>query len=215
MTQAIGTTQVVNSGDNIGRGSGGATTGALSGAAQGASAGAAFGPWGAVIGGVIGGVAGFFGGSSADRAQQMLRKARAWEKQGKNREAAIAIRDAVRNFRATRAASVAAIGSEGGGLESSAPAGAVGAMGSQYAFSRAFTQGQFMIQQKVSKFLNKAGKANAASQNMFAMLDAGASIAGAFGKFYTPSASPSTPSSSSGTNQNAPTSETSSFVGPR
>lgn len=160
----------------------GAASGGVSGAASGASAGfAAGGPWGAVIGGVVGAAAGIFGGNQMDRAAEHLAKARAWATAGKEREAAIQMRDMLRQFRIKRAMAMAAIGAEEGGTRSSSPMGAIGAFGAQYAFGKGFFEGQVFIQRKVNKQLEKANKDQQAANMTFGMIDAAASAVSAWG----------------------------------
>jgi hypothetical protein len=163
-------------------GHGGTQGGIVSGASQGAAAGAMIGgPVGAVIGGVIGGIAGGLAGKKADEAQRRLNQALAWQKLGKEREAAIARRDMVRQFRMQRAMSLIGISSEEGGTRSSAPRGAVAAIGSQYANAEAFMEGQIYIQRQYSRNMERAGKASSIAEQGFGMISAVTSLASTYG----------------------------------
>lgn len=184
-------TMISNPG-RVDRSSGGRTSGAASGAAAGATAGMAFGPVGAVIGGVVGAIGGFVAGAFADKSGYYKKMAGKWAQQGKDREAAIAMRDQLRSYRANRAMALAGIASEEGGTQSSAPVGALASGQAQFGFGKNYTEGQIYIQQKYAKMMRKAGKAADNSNTAFALLDAGTSMASAFGSFYTPS-TPSTP----------------------
>jgi hypothetical protein len=149
---------------------------------QGAQAGFSVGgPMGAIIGGIAGGIGGLIGGHAADAGKFYERKANKWAKLGKTRTAAIAVRDAVEQFRQQRAIQMATIGAETGGNRSSAPAGAISSLGSQFVFAMAFNQGQNMIQEKVQKNLKKAGKSYQQSQNIMAGISAISSSISSFG----------------------------------
>jgi hypothetical protein len=164
-----------------GQGNQGAGAGAAQGAASGAMAGSVFGPWGTAIGAVVGGVIGFASGALADKGKVHERMARKWAKQGKNREAAIKMRDNLRAFRMQRAVSMASIASETGGTQSSAPQGAISSMESQYSFGSNFAIGQMYIMSQYEKQMKKAGDNFNASKAGFGYLSAATSITSAFG----------------------------------
>lgn len=178
MTSSVATTRVVrpNQGEQ------GMGAGALSGAAAGAAAGSAILPgWGTVIGGVVGGIAGAVSGAFMDKGKVYERMARKYSRQGKEREAAIQIRDQLRAFRMQRANALVMGYSDAGGSQSTAPVGGISAMGNQYAFGTNYTDAQMYLARQSEKFTNKAGNAYNTAKMGFAMIDAGASIAGAFG----------------------------------
>jgi hypothetical protein len=187
---------------SINQGESGAAMGAAQGAAMGAAAGTAILPGvGTIIGGALGAVGGWVSGAFADKGKVYERKARKWEQLGKQREAAIQVRDVVRNFRVQRAMAMTGIAAEAGGTQSTSTMGAVSAGGSQYTFGANFTQGQMFIQGQQQKFLTKAGKSYNNAKNGFAMLDAATTVAGSFGGYGltdTPS-----PTGTSGVSQSA------------
>lgn len=141
-------------------------SGVVSGAAQGAAAGAAIaGPYGAVIGAVVGGISGFIGGSEADKSAKHATMAYKYAQLRQERQAAVARRDIVRQFRMARAIAMTMIGNESGGTRSSAPQGAVGSLGAQFGFNTAFFDADVYLQRQFQKHSTKAGK-HAASANM-------------------------------------------------
>lgn len=150
-------------------GNSGATSGGISMGAQGAAVGAAVaGPVGAVVGGVVGAVGGLIGGGQADKADYYRSIARQWEKQGRARQASLELRNMLREFRLARANAIMGINAEAGGNQSSAPVGAVGSLGSQYAFNDAYYRADYQIKKQITKYYTKAGKANANAQQSFA-----------------------------------------------
>jgi len=183
-------TQVYDPSTGVGRGNSQAASGAVAGAAQGAAAGAAVGSVvpvigtaiGAVVGGVVGAVAGWFGGGQMDKATMHKRKAEKWGTLGKEREAAVARNQMLRDFRIARAEAAVQIGAEGGGMQGSAT-GALSAIGNQYVFSDAFFGGQTHIQKQTARHLRKAGRAQAAANTTFGYLDAASSLASTIGSF--------------------------------
>lgn len=183
-TSTASPTTITDPTGNIHQGEQGAGAGAAQGAAAGAAVGTQILPgWGTAIGAVIGGIVGFAAGAFADKGKMYERKARKWARVGKNREAAIDVRNAVDTFRQQRALQMSAIAAEAGGTQSSAPAGSISSLGSQYAFGLNFNQGQMYIASKVEKNLTKAGKAYNSSKAGFGYLNAATSIAGSFGGF--------------------------------
>jgi hypothetical protein len=151
--------------------------GGLGGAAQGAATGAMVGgPVGAVIGGVIGGISGLIGGRKVDKAKKYRQIAAKWQTHGAERQAAIQIRDQVREFRMKRSMAITNAGMEDGGLRSSGPAGGIGSMSAQYSFNRNYAFGQIYIGRQVSRYLQKAGQEMNAANNTFALMDAASSI---------------------------------------
>lgn len=193
MTSAV---SIGNPGAVVGAGTGHsqATSGAVAGAAQGAAAGAAVGSIvpgignaigavvGGVVGGVVGAVAGWFGGGAMDKATKHKKKAARWIEAGKDREAALARANMLRQYRAARASALVSIASEEGGTLGSAT-GAVSAMGSQYAFGDAFFGGQVHIQKSAAKHLSKAAKATNKANTIQGYMDAAASIASTFANY--------------------------------
>jgi hypothetical protein len=138
----------------------------------------------------------------ADKGRVYERMANQYAKQGKNREAAIQIRDYLRNFRMQRAQALVMSSMEPGANQSSSPMSAISAMDNQYAFGTNFTDAQLYLQQQVQRYTKKAGNAYNSSKQGFAMLDAAASAASSFGKakgsFGAPSSSTTSGFSSSG-----------------
>ena len=187
-----GSASYINTPSQPGQGHSGAVGGAATGAAAGVSAGMAFGPVGAVVGGIIGGAAGLVSGIFGDKSRVHEKMARKWATMGKDREAAITIRDNLRAFRMSRASALAGISSEAGATQSSTPMGAINSLGSQFAFGQAFTEGQIYIQRKYAKQMQKANDDKASQSMVMGLLSAGTSIAGAFGKAGGFTSSPST-----------------------
>lgn len=168
----------------------GRSTGTLSGAAQGAAAGTAVMPGvGTVVGAVVGGIAGFLGGSAQDKAARQATLAYKYAKIRQERQAAVARRDIIRQFRMQRASAMTMIGNEQGGTRSSAPQGAIASFGAQYGFNASFFDADAYLQSKYQTHANKAGK-HAASANMInATLSSVASSVASMGKaFNSPSA---------------------------
>lgn len=164
-------------GQSAPRGNSGQMSGAVGGAAQGAATGAMVGgPVGAVIGGVIGGIAGAIGGRKVDKAKQYKQIAAKWQTHGAERQAAVQIRDQVREFRMKRSMAMANIGNEEGGTRSSAPRGALGSMSAQYSFNRNYAFGQIYIGRQVSRYLQKAGQEMNAANTTFALMDSASSL---------------------------------------
>ena len=127
----------------------------FSGAAQGAAAGfAAGGPVGAVIGGIVGFVSGVF----ASKANKQKKKAKKEQIRAQEREAAIQRRDLIRNIRISRASAVAAAASESGGLQSSAPLGAVSSIESQGSAAISYFDTQVASGRAINAYLDKAAK---------------------------------------------------------
>lgn len=146
----------------------------VSGAAQGAAIGAAAGPVGAVVGGIVGAIGGLF----ASKANKNKRKATKEQRAMVEREAAVQRRDIVRQIRITQAQAIAASASESGGLESSAPQGAIGSIQSQGLFNLGFFGVQATSQTKINSYLNKAEKYAGYASLTGSLLKAGSSLAG-------------------------------------
>lgn len=161
------------------------TSGALSGAGQGAAAGAMVaGPIGAVIGGIIGGIAGLFGGKKAAKARKFAEKANATERQQAQLQAGVQRRDMIRQARMVRAQAVAASAAEGGGLQSSAPQGAISSIGSQLTSNINYFDYQVGLSNQAQQYRSKAGKyarSAAAFTTGISALSSIASNAGSFG----------------------------------
>jgi hypothetical protein len=147
----------------------GAVTGGIKGAAAGAAVG---GPVGAAIGGIVGGIAGAFGDSAA-RHKSLAAQ---WARMGRVRSAAIQRRNVIREFRMRRALTTMSMGSEEGGMQSSATVGSQNSLEAQFGFGLNYFDTQQYINKKVNKQLNKAGRAQAQGGNLFGMLDAGLSL---------------------------------------
>lgn len=184
------------------QGASGRALGVGSGAATGASAGATVGSAilpgvgtavGAVIGGVVGGIVGFAAGAFQDQGARYRKIARKWEKQGKERAAAINVRDQLRSFRIQRAMAMSGIAAESGGTLSSAPQGSVSSMGSQFAFNRAYNEGQTYIQGEYARMMRKAQAASSKGNLTMGLLSAGASLASTFGGAFGGKGGPATP----------------------
>jgi hypothetical protein len=186
-------------------------SGTITGAAQGAAAGAAVGgPVGAVVGGVIGGIAGWLGGSEQDKSQKHANLAFQYAKMQKLREAAIARRDKVREFRMMRSAAMMGITQEEGGTRSSSPQGSVSGLQAQYGFNINYFDTSAYIQSQYQKHTNKAGKHAAAANMIMSTTGAVASAVGSMG--YNglfspgkPSGTPTTPTGTSTGTTYAPT----------
>lgn len=157
------------------------TGGAASGAASGAAAGMMVaGPIGAVIGGIVGGVVGLFGGKKAKKARKFAEKAQKVERQQAQLGAAVQRRDMIRQARMARAQAVAASAAEGGGLQSSAPQGAVASIGSQLTSNINYFDWQTDLSNEAQQYKAKAGKyarqANAISSTFEAITSSASSF---------------------------------------
>ena len=127
----------------------------LGGAASGAAAGVQVG---GAVGAVIGGVLGAIGGIFSSKAKKKKKQAAKEQQRAAERDAAVQRRDILRQYRATRAQSVAAAAAEGGGLQSSAAQGAIGSLASQNEFNLNFFDTQIASNKKVNTLLGKAEK---------------------------------------------------------
>lgn len=104
------------------------TTQVIGGAAQGAQAGykvSGGNPWGAAIGAVVGGIGGMFG----DKAAKYRRKATKEEERAVEIQQSAQRRSIVREIYLARSQALAASAAEEGGLQSSAPLGAISSIG--------------------------------------------------------------------------------------
>jgi hypothetical protein len=153
----------------------------LGGAAQGAAVGAAIaGPVGAVVGGVIGAVGGLFKGKSASYKRKSERQSQKLQET----QVALQRRDLILEGYVQRARSVAAAAAqdEGGGLQSSAPLGAVSSVGSQLEFNLGYFDRQANTLNKRNKYAMKSGKYAQYASNVETLFSVGQSAAG----FFTP-----------------------------
>jgi hypothetical protein len=166
-------------------------TGAIKGAAMGAAVG---GPIGAVIGGTLGFIAGGFGDSS----QRHKELAAQWAKMGKVREAAIARRNVIREFRMRRAITTMQMGAEEGGMRSSAPQASQNSLEAQFGFGLNYFDTQAYIQKKVQTQLNKAGKAASKGDGLFGLMEAGADLYGSYSDWKAASKPPPSTGGGSG-----------------
>lgn len=131
----------------------------IGGAAEGAKAGYGVGSvWGAVAGGIIGGVAGYIGGNQAARARKMYNRGMKMQRTLSLTQAAVARRDLIRQARIERASAVAASAAQEGGLQSSAPAGAISSYGSQFGFNLGYFDRTIQRYLMMQKYIDKAGK---------------------------------------------------------
>ena len=152
---------------------GGKRAGTITGAAQGAAAGTAVMPGiGTAVGAVVGAIGGFLGGSGVDRAKKHQALASKWAIIAKEREAAIARRNIIRDFRAKRAQAILMGGYEEGGLKSSTPRGGISSLGSQFAVGANFFDAQVYAQRQYQKHINKAGRNAARAGDVFATMGA-------------------------------------------
>jgi hypothetical protein len=143
------------------------STGAIGGAAQGAAAGAQIaGPYGAIVGAVIGGVMGFMKGSKERASRLAFNKYTGITRDISYADAGINRRDAVRSWRIQEAQQRAAAASETGGLESSAPRGALSSAASQRTFNLGFFDWRVSMFQTSQFYLDKAGKYAAQASNI-------------------------------------------------
>jgi hypothetical protein len=141
-------------------------SGVVSGAASGAAAGTMVMPGvGTVVGAVIGAAAGYLGGAEADKSQKHASLAYKYAKLRQERQAAVARRDIVRQFRVARAMSLTMIGNEEGGTRSSSPQGALAGTGAQFGFNLSFFDADTFLNTAYMKHSRKAGK-HAATANM-------------------------------------------------
>lgn len=156
------------------------------GAAAGAVAGTAVMPGvGTVVGAVIGAAWGFLGGSEQDKSAKHATLASKYARLRQERQAAVARRDIVRQFRMARASAMTIVGNESGGTRSSAPQGAVSSLGTQFGFNTAFFDADVYLQQQFQKHSTKAGKHAAAANMINSSLMATASAVGAMGSAFS------------------------------
>lgn len=148
-----------------------------SGAIQGAASGASFGPVGAIIGGIIGAIGGIFQ-ASANKAK---RQAKAEQIRAQEREAAVQRRDLIRGIRIARAQAVAAAASESGGLESSAPQGAIGSIRSQGNFATNYFDAQVASGRRVNSLIGQADRYSAISESISSFIQLAGAFKGGFG----------------------------------
>jgi len=99
------------------------------------------------------------------KAQTYMNKASAVERQQAQLAAAIQRRDLVRQSRIARARTVAAAASESGGLQSSAPAGAISSIGTQATSNLNYFDRQIGLGNEAQGYKAKAGKYLAKAEN--------------------------------------------------
>jgi hypothetical protein len=157
------------------------STGALGGAAQGAAAGASFGPVGLVVGAVVGAVFGAVAGGKARKARLNYNKGRKLERKISYYDAGVQRRDLVRSTRMARAQSVAAAAASGeGGLQSSAPQGAISSIGSQGAFNLTYFDQRIATMRQMQIYYDKAGKLGQQAGNISSLTSAAFDLYGAW-----------------------------------
>jgi len=147
-------------------------SGAVSGAMQGM---AVAGPIGAVIGGIIG----LIGGTKAKKARQYANKAAATERQQAQLAAAVERRDMIRQSRIARAQAVASSASESGGLQSSAPRGAISSIGSQTVSNLNYFDWQVGLGNEAQYYKQRAGKFARSADTFNSFIKLGAMAGGA------------------------------------
>jgi len=143
------------------------TGGALSGAGAGAATGAMVGSVvpgigtaiGAVAGAVIGGIGGAVQGAFADKSAAYMRKANKLKYETDVRNAALARRDMMRDFRMNRAMQLASAFAEAGNASSSTVQSALGSYQSQFQGNVGMFDWSAGHQRKINMFRKKAGKA--------------------------------------------------------
>lgn len=155
--------------------------GAVKGAAQGFAA-------GGVPGAIVGAIGGFFSGQSAARARVYANRAAKTQKALGYMEAAIQRRDMIRQARASRAESLAAITAGGeGGMLSSAPMGALSSLTSQTGQNLRYFDARIRDFVQMQFWANKAAKKQAQAANIQGLTTALSSL----GSLYKPPATPS------------------------
>jgi hypothetical protein len=165
------------------------TSGAVSGAVKGAAAGAAIaGPVGAVVGAVIGAISGWLGGTSKSKA----RKAAETQQQIEKTRAALDRRNIILEGYVARARAVAAAGAQddGGGLQSSAPLGAISSVGSQLEFNVQYFNTQANLLTKRNKYVRDSSKYAQYASNVSSigsLISTGYSVYGLYNTPSTPS----------------------------
>lgn len=147
-----------------------------SGAVQGAMAGASLGPVGIVAGALFGA----FSGSKARKARKAANKAQAERRKMEDVQNTAMRRQQFREYYIGRAESVAAGASDAGGLESSPVLGAVGGLGSQFAYNTRYFDTQMNFQTQYENYMRRSQKQGAQSQ----LIMQGAQLLGALGGAY-------------------------------
>lgn len=143
------------------------TSGAISGAAQGAAAGTMIMPGiGTAIGAVVGAIGGFMSGSKSRAARLAANKGKKIEREISYMNAAVDRRDLVRGARIARAQSVAASAISEGGLQSSAPRGAISSIGAQTGFNLGYFDWRISKLALMQQYYDKAGKYAAQASNI-------------------------------------------------
>jgi hypothetical protein len=99
------------------------------------------------------------------KAQTYMNKASAVERQQAQLAAAVQRRDLVRQARIARARTVSAAATEGGGLQSSAPMGAISSLGSQASSNLNYFDRQIGLGNQAQGYKAKAGKYMAKAEN--------------------------------------------------
>lgn len=157
-------------------------TGALSGAASGAAAGAAAGGWGALAGAVVGLVGGIFSGSKAKKAKKYAKKAAAVQQEREENAMYNSYLQYIREARISRAQSVQAAANANVGT-SSLFTGAVSSMGSQMAYTTAYTAEDYRLAKLYNEYASKAGKSSAQSSNLMNVTSALTEAVGGIAKW--------------------------------
>jgi len=193
-------------------------SGAVSGAASGAAAGTMVMPGiGTVVGAVIGAAAGYLGGAEADKSQKHASLAYKYAKLRGERQAAIARRNVVAQFRMARASAMTMIGNEEGGRRSSAPQGAIASTGAQFGVNLNYFDADVYLQSMYQKHSNKAGKKAATANMINSTLTSVASSASSFGGsgFFSPQASSGPSTAGAAPAASSPRTYSAGWSGPR
>lgn len=141
------------------------------------------------ISGAVSIIGGLFSFGARKKAKKYANRAAAVERQQAQLEAAVQRRDLVRQSRIARAQAVAASASESGGLQSSAPQGAIGSVGSQTISNLSYFDRQVGMGNEAQAYRQKAGKYASRAENIDAITGI---LSGAVGLFSGGSASGST-----------------------
>lgn len=147
-----------------------------SGAISGAMAGASLGPVGIVAGALLGA----FSGSKARKARKQANKAQAEQRKMQDVQNMAMRRQQFREYYISRAESVAAGATETGGLDSSPVLGAVGSLGSQFAYNTRYFDTQLNFATQYENYMRRSQKLGAQSQ----LIMQGAQLLGSLGTAY-------------------------------
>lgn len=133
---------------------------------------------GSVIGTAINVIGGIFSFGARKKAKKYANRAAAVERQQAQLEAAVQRRDLVRQSRIARAQAVAASASESGGLQSSAPQGAIGSVGSQTISNLSYFDRQVGMGNEAQAYRQKAGKYASRAENISTITGLASSVFG-------------------------------------